>query len=88
MSRSTTQYEQYQRRKELAGYLDAIDVEMAQHTSKHLLLPIVRLCELLVQHCGPVTTELQGLNERIAIARFRLDHWFELEDTCEVELVR
>jgi hypothetical protein len=88
MSRSVTQYSQHQRRKELVGYLDAIDIEMAQHTSKHLLLPILRLCELLIQHCGPVTTELQRLNERIAAARLKLDHSFATEDTGEVEVVR
>lgn len=86
MSRSVTQYARRQRLRELEGFVSLLERELL-HTSRELLLPILRLCELLCAQCGPDGGELRQLQLRMGAMRLKLDHSFATEETAEHEIV-
>lgn len=89
MSRSVTQYERRQRLQELTGYITLLEQQFQGEfpfAPVELLRPILRLCELLVPHCGQDGGELAVLQRRMGALRLRLDHSFATEDTGEHEV--
>ena len=91
MSKSTKQYEQRLRLKELAGYVALIERELSGTPwgDYELLRAVLRLCELLVPQCGPDDGQLRALQLRMGVIRERLtlDYEFQLEDTAEHTIV-